>query len=153
MTGTSFEMPLGPFMAAMTKATTMVADTQHLAEQIGAALVSGTQDRFDAGKAPDGSDWAPTKRGGQILVDTGALKDSVGYEASPGLVVVGTADVRAGTHQFGAKKGAYGSTGKGHPIPWGDIPARRFLGIGPDDEEESLQTASQTLQRVLAGRG
>jgi len=152
MTGTSFEMPLGPFMAAMTKATTMVADTQHLAEQIGAALVSGTQDRFDAGKAPDGSDWAPTKRGGQILVDTGALKDSVGYEASPGLVVVGTADVRAGTHQFGAKKGAYGSTGKGHPIPWGDIPARPFIGISEADEQEAKACVTRHVARSFGGK-
>jgi len=137
MAGTSFMMNLGPIMAAMGTAIGEVADTQRLAENIGEALVSGTHDRFEAGKAPDGSDWAPNKRGGQPLVDTGRLKNSIGYEASPEMVVVGTADVRAGTHQFGAPKGSYGTSKRGGPVPWGDIPKRAFIGISEADEQEA----------------
>jgi len=107
-----------------------------------------------------GQAWAPLKpstvkrRGSKepILHDSGALAASIQPEHGPDFARVTTATVYAPTHQFGAKKGAFGSTKRGSPIPWGDIPARRFFGIGPDDEEELLQTAAQTLQRVLAGR-
>jgi len=152
MAGTSFKMPLGPFMAVVGKATAMVADTQHLAEQIGEVLVSGTQDRFEKGEGPDGTPWPATKRGGQILVDTGKLKASIGYEASPSMVAVGTADIRAGTHQFGAKKGAYGNTGKGHPIPWNDIPARPFIGISEADEQASKACVTRHVARSFGGK-
>lgn len=137
MAGASFKMDLGPILASMGTAIGEISDTQRLAENIGEALVSGTQDRFEAGEAPDGSKWPANKRGGQTLVDTGHLKNSVGYEASPAMVVVGTADVKAGTHQFGAPKGSYGTSKRGGPLPWGDIPKREFIGISEADEQEA----------------
>ena len=50
--------------------------------------------------------------------------------------MVGSPLIYAGVHQFGAKKGAFGTTSKGSPIPWGDIAARPFLGVSNDDERE-----------------
>ncbi len=149
MAGTSFKMDLGPFLGAVGKAIGEISDTQCLAEAIGAALVSGTQDRFEAGEAPDGTPWAPTKRGGQILVDKGKLEGSVGYEASPAMVVVGTNDVRAGTHQHGAKQGAYGTSKRGGPLPWGDIPKREFIGISEADEQESKACVLRHIGRAF----
>ncbi len=49
---------------------------------------------------------------------------------------IGSPSIYAGTHQFGAAKGAFGSTSKGAPIPWGDIPARPFLGLSDADEAD-----------------
>ena len=43
--------------------------------------------------------------------------------------------VRNSKHQFGAEKGAFGATSRGTPIPWGDIPARPFLGLSADDRD------------------
>lgn len=149
MAGTSFKMDLGLFLGAVGKAIGEISDTQRLAEAIGEVLVSGTQDRFEAGEAPDGTPWAPTKRGGQILVDSGALKNSIGYEASPEMVAVGTADVKAGTHQFGAKKGAYGTSKRGGPLPWGDIPARKFIGISEADEQEAKACCLRHVGRAF----
>ena len=51
-------------------------------------------------------------------------------------MVVGSPSIYAGTHQFGAEKGAFGATSRGDPIPWGNIPARPFLGLSGDDETE-----------------
>ena len=51
-------------------------------------------------------------------------------------MLVGSGRVYAGTHQFGAKRGAFGRTAKGGPIPWGDIPARPFLGLSDADANE-----------------
>ncbi len=149
MAGTSFKMDLGPMVAAFGLAVGEIADTQRLAEEIGEVLVSGTQDRFEAGKAPDGSDWAATKRGGQILVDTGALKSSIGYEASPQMVAVGTSDVKAGTHQFGAPKGSYGTSKRGGPLPWGDIPKREFIGISEADGKEAQACCLRHVGRAF----
>ena len=107
-----------------------------------------------------GQAWAPlapatvAKRGSAtpILQVSGALAGSIQSESGPDFARVTTADVKAPTHQFGAKKGQYGSTKRGRPIPFGDIPARPIFGIGPEDEEELLQTAAGGLQRALEGR-
>lgn len=55
---------------------------------------------------------------------------------------MGSGLIYAGTHQFGAQKGPYGSTSKGQPIPFGDIPAREFLGLSYADREEIESTVS-----------
>lgn len=107
-----------------------------------------------------GQAWAPlspttVKRRGSatpILQVSGLLAGSIQSESGPDFARVTTATVYAPTHQFGAKKGAFGTTKRGRPIPWGDIPARRFLGVGPEDEEELAQTALEGLQRALAGK-
>ncbi|HML56420.1 MAG TPA: phage virion morphogenesis protein [Solidesulfovibrio magneticus] len=107
-----------------------------------------------------GAPWAalsPTtvaRRGSAqpILQVSGILAGSIHSEHGPDYARASTADVKAATHQFGAKKGQYGSTRKGTPIPWGDIPARPFFGIGPEDEAEIEGTALEALMRVLEGR-
>ena len=51
----------------------------------------------------------------------------------------------AGTHQFGASKGAFGTTSRGSPIPWGDIPARPFFGLSSEDEWGVLEILTDHL--------
>ena len=61
----------------------------------------------------------------------------------------------AAVHQFGARKGSFGSysdTDKnGHPFagvsPWGDIPARPFIGLSADNEEDIRQTLIEYVLR------
>ena len=48
---------------------------------------------------------------------------------------VGSTRIYAGAHQFGARRGACGTNKKGAPIPWGDIPARPFLGVSDADKK------------------
>jgi phage virion morphogenesis protein len=100
------------------------------------------------------SDSTRQKRGegARILEDSGALASSFNPDYGPDFARVSTADVKAPTHQFGAKRGQYGTTRRGSPIPWGDIPARRFFGVGPEDEAEIEGTALEALMRVLEGR-
>ncbi|MHB8921670.1 MAG: phage virion morphogenesis protein [Halothiobacillus sp.] len=47
-------------------------------------------------------------------------------------------NLRPAFQQFGAAEGAFGETTTGHPIPWGDIPARPFIGLSDKDEAEIL---------------
>jgi len=156
MAGTSFKMDLGPFAAAVGKAVAEISDTQRLAENIGEALVSGTHDRFEQGVAPDGTPWKPTVRGGQILVDTGRLKNSIGYEASPAMVVVGTNAEYASTHQEGAEIKA--KNAKNLKFKVGDkwvskpsvtVPPRPFVGISEEDKQESKACVLRHVARAF----
>ncbi len=40
-------------------------------------VADASRDDFAAGRAPDGSKWKPTKKGGHPLVETGALGSSI----------------------------------------------------------------------------
>ena len=121
------------------------ADLRPAMQDIGEHLLNTTRERFRDEEDPDGAPWAPlrpaTKRrkkrnAGRILTEEGFLRGNLVARADSDSVVVGSPSIYAGTHQFGAKKGAFGATSKGSPIPWGDIAARPFLGVSHDDERE-----------------
>ena len=120
-------------------------DLRPVMEDIGEHLLNTTRERFSTQTDPDGAAWAPlsetTKRRkkrnvGKVLTEEGTLRGQIVYRADSDSVVVGSPTIYAGTHQFGAKQGAFGSTSKGSPIPWGDIPARPIFGLSDDDERE-----------------
>lgn len=111
-------------------------------------LESAAQLAFVNQAAPDGTPWADlspatktarAKRGtwpGQILQVTGQLSNSITSAFGPDFAEAGSNVVYAGTHQFGTARGAFGATARGAPIPWGDIPARPFLGLADAGENE-----------------
>ena len=97
---------------------------------------NSTRERFSDQTSPHGTPWAPLteatkarkkRNQDKILTRDGFLRGTLTYQADADSVEVGSPLIYAGIHQFGAKKGAFGSTAKGAPIPWGDIPARPFL--------------------------
>ena len=127
---------------------------------IGNALVDSTRLRFADGVAPDGAKWAPLSpvtaalrrggKGGQPLLDTGRLRNSIASNVGADYVEVGTNVVYARMQHFGARRGAFGRgkyrTRKGSfPIPWGDVPARPILGISTEDRAEILEILRTTL--------
>ncbi|BEU96606.1 phage virion morphogenesis protein [Acidovorax sp. DW039] len=71
--------------------------------------------------------------------ETRALSTTINYQLQgEDAVSIGSPMVNAGTFQYGAKSGEYGfglyRTRQGSfPLPWGDIPARPFLGASADD--------------------
>jgi phage virion morphogenesis protein len=123
---------------------------------IGEDLVKSTKKRFNDSLSPDGKAWTlnspltlKNKRGSKPLIDTGTLRDQIGYtEDANGLTIFSTMEYAA-TQQFGAKQGAFGRTKRNAPIPWGDIPARPFLGISIEDEQVIVETISDYLVDVL----
>lgn len=87
-------------------------------------------------KPPSESAKARKRRNAdKILTLEGYLRQPV-FRATAHSVEAGSPLIYAGTHQFGAEKGSFGSTAKGTPIPWGDIPARPFLGLSDADRDE-----------------
>ena len=124
---------------------------------IGEELQRTTQDRFDPGqkKAPDNTPWARNsdvtiarKGRDNPLYERGILQGGIRYQ------VLGTSGVEVGTnlvygaaHQFGMVKGYAGRTRRGAPIPWGNIPARPYLGLSSADESEIIRILRDYLAR------
>ena len=156
-----------PVRDALDRLSRASTDLTPLMRDIGEHLLNTTRERFVEQKAPDGTPWAPlsetTKKRkrrnkGKILTERGFLRGNLAYQAGRSEVQVGSPSIYAGTHQFGAKKGSfthgpagseYGSTTQRRRIPWGDIPARPFLGLSDDDEAEILALVDDFLTEAL----
>ena len=78
------------------------SERRGLLEDVGQVLVSGAKRHIDEQHGPEGQVWPPTRRGGQMLRDTGLLQRSITYEVRGDTVVVGSSRVYAAVHQFGA---------------------------------------------------
>lgn len=149
-----------------------VENTRPVLELIGNMLVDSTKRRFATSTAPDGTRWAPnsqvtilrylgkykssyrkkdgrlTQKGADraiskrpLIGETGSLSSQISY-AVEGVdtLFVGSSMIYAATQQFGAEKRQF--QGK---APWGDIPARPFLGLSDQDRSNILDTISDYL--------
>lgn len=118
---------------------------------IAEGLRTSTLERFRSEESPEGTKWKPSVRaaaqGGKTLTKTAGLKNSIRAQADSSGAAVGTNLAYAATHQFGdertirAKKGRYlrfriGDRWVSVPSVRVNIPARPFLGISREDEEE-----------------
>lgn len=111
---------------------------------IGESLVDSTRRRFGAQASPDGQRWAPLRPAtlarkrrnrDKVLTERGYLRRYIQYRVSPNAVEIGSTRIYSATHQFGASRGQFGTTKTGSPIPWGEIPARPFLGLSERDQD------------------
>lgn len=146
-----------------------------LMQELGEHLTETTKQRFQTSTAPDGSSWKPntqatylaylgafkssfgkdgrlTKGGAgrasgkkPLIGETGRLSSRINYRADDTSVTIGSQEEYSAVHQFGADKGAFGATRRGAPIPWGNIPARPFLGISVEDEAAITEKAGAYL--------
>ena len=80
-------------------------------QAVAALLKAGTDLRFKEQRAPDGTPWRPTHRGGTILRLTSRLRNSITPRSDASSAGVGTNLIYAPIHQFGgtirASKGKY----------------------------------------------
>lgn len=126
---------------------------------IGEDLTESSKHRFSTATAPDGTPWAPNtevtilqylgatkgnfrkkdgklsaKGAGRVMAkkpltgETKMLGQQIAYRLVGNTLEVGSTMIYSAVQQFGAKKGSLGGG-----APWGDIPARPFLGISPED--------------------
>lgn len=80
-----------------------------------------------------------------LIGETRRLSSEIAYRLIPGGVQIGSSLEYAAVQHFGAKRGAFGRTGRGAAIPWGDIPPRPFLGVSADDRTAILDTLAGYL--------
>lgn len=138
-----------------------VNDMQPVMEEIGAALKTSVQMRFERETGPDGQPWKPSLRaqaeGGQTLRDTGRLLQSITYRASAGEAEVGTNVIYAAVQQFGARITAKNAPALRFQVGgrWArkqsvDIPPRPFLGIDDADRREIGAIVADYLSGALS---
>ncbi|MBN8189371.1 MAG: hypothetical protein GYB50_17200 [Rhodobacteraceae bacterium] len=93
-----------------------------------------------------------------LIGSTKSLSGTISYEARADDVTWGSNMIYAAVQQFGAEAGAFGArmgmNKKGRrffmPIPWGNIPARRFLGVGKEDETALIEIVEEYLEGAAA---
>lgn len=132
-------------------------------QDLGELMVRQTKDRFPDGIGPDGSRWAPkspvtmqrygSRRSNRIdprplFGPSGRLSSEISYQAGPTSVEWGSNLIYAGVMQFGAARGAFGTTSRGAPIPWGNIPARPFIGVSDEDRNKITDVLEEWLLSV-----
>lgn len=149
--------------AALKRLAAGVADMTPVMQSIGEYLMVSTKDRFPTGQAPDGSAWQPkspttlARYGARksnrvdhrpLYGPTGLLSSQIHYQAGHDFAEVGSNRIYAAVMQFGAAKGAFGNMANGSPIPWGDIPARPYLGLSAKDATEIPAIIAEWLETV-----
>ena len=151
-------------LAALSRLAEGMEDMTQPMNRIGNHLVESTMGRFGAEISPEGAPWAarspvtiarylaakPPAGFGGILHKTGQLGGEIKHEYGPDFVEVGSSRPYAAVMQFGAAQGAFGRTSRNGPIPWGDIPARPFIGLSEADETGILEIVTEWLDG-LAG--
>jgi len=145
--------------AALTRAADALDDLDPLLRDIGEYLVRATNEGFVQGQAPDGTPWASRSQAtldayrargdtpgpGPLIGPSRSLSTTISYEVEGDAITWGSNMIYAAVMQMGATRGQFGSTSRGSPIPWGDIPPRPFLGVGPEDEAAILDIVAEAL--------
>lgn len=143
--------------------------------ELGELLTESVKERFAQSRGPDGKAWAANrpstigqllkktkgnfkKRGGltkkgakrvsgkkPLIGETKALSGGIHYKATAASLRIGSSRIYSRVQQFGAGKGAFGRTKRGGPIPWGNIPARPYLGFSVKNK----WTIADVVQKYL----
>ena len=163
--------------AAMTRLREAAQDTTPIMRRCAGVLAGAAEDAFDDEADPvTGARWQPlaastavarTAAGhaGKILQLTGSRASSLERDFGRNYAVVGTNKEYAAAHQFGATTKPHvirARNGKALKIPGvgfrrsvnhpgSTIPARPFLGIGPDDEKDLLDIFRDELHKAIYG--
>ena len=128
--------------------TAGLKDFGPLLEGLGAEVESQTRRRISEEKAaPDGKPWkawsdayGETRHGGHSLLEgEGDLLDSIQYVVDGDRVEIGTNLIYGAIHQFGGDEVGIA------------IPARPYLGVSQENEEDLLAVLDDWADRQLRG--
>lgn len=153
----------GGVSAYLAQLAARMSDLTPVMQDMGEVLVMSTKARFASGAAPDGAPWAANspvtvgrylgnyagmykKAGGlskkgaarsagkkPLIGETRRLGSEIHAVATSRSVTVGSSLIYAAVQQFGAAKGSLGPR-----TPWGDIPARPYLGLSAADRGQLI---------------
>ena len=152
--------------AALDALAEVLDDLTPAMQEIGEFLVRTTKLRFVEGASPGGAAWAPKsqttkdayRRRGDRVDDrplfgpSGALSGTIFSIPSSQSVEVGSPMIYSAVMQRGAAQGAFGRSSRGGPIPWGDIPARPFIGLSDSDQVGVQDIVAEYLAAAANGR-
>lgn len=140
-----------------------LSDMTPVYQDIGEYMIKATRDRFPAGTAPDGTKWRAKSpatiarylrdkdgnRPNPLIGPSGRLGKEIASTVTKNSAEIGSNLEYSAVMQFGAGKGAFGTSARGRPIPWGDIPARPWLGISTADEAVIIDIVDEHLEEAL----
>ena len=140
-----------------------VDDTTPAMYDIGEYLIASTRQRFHDMQGPQGEPWVPNSAVTQDVAEergdtydprplfgpTKRLSSEILSFPSNGEVAVGSALIQAAVMHYGAEQGAFGTSARGGPLPWGDIPARPFIGLSDDDQVQVLDILNEHLADAI----
>ena len=136
-------------------------DKAGIMNAIAEGIKTSTIERFEREESPEGKKWVPSirakKTGGKSLVKTTALRTSIETKSDSSGAAVGTNLEYAATHQFGDERTIRAKNSKYLRFKIGDswvsvpsvrisIPARPFLGISKEDEEEIREILNEVFE-------
>lgn len=153
----------GSSRGALRDAMQLLGDMTPVYDAIGDYLVEAHRKRFIEGKSPDGKVWAPKKQSTldrykrmgygsrtRPLIGPGqALSRQIVKLVSRDGVVVGSNMIYSRVMQEGAQKGEFGSDSRGRPLPWGNIPARVWLGLSAENDRTIVEIVDEHLAEKL----
>lgn len=161
------ELQAGELLAAIERAIAVLASPRELFQDIGAKMESNAQLRFETKTDPTGAPWAPlspatrkiyasawfkkqhpeVRGGSSLLVATGLMRASLGYNASDQLLEIGTSR---------ASKGGKWQIGFLHETGTTKMPRRGILvadpktgALGAQDESDILAILSDAMDRAF----
>lgn len=159
------------FTAALARLDAGLADMTGLNRALGELWLEHTKDRMLKGEDAEGNKFAPRsqvtidrylaegKSFGAPLNQSGDMRQGLAFDAGADFVRIGSNAIQAAVMQFGAAQGEFGAAigrdSKGrdhfHHIPWGDIPARPFLGFSEEDRTAFIAEIEEWLEGTAAG--
>ncbi|WP_377066988.1 phage virion morphogenesis protein [Roseovarius ramblicola] len=157
----TLSLDAAPLDAALGDAIRRATDMTPLMRRIGNVLETSVSERFEQSKGPDGGPWPVSIRareeGGQTLIDSARLRDSIVTEVEPRAVEIGSSLDYAATHQFGATIKPRDAKALAFRLPGGqfvtvgqvEIPARPFLGFDARDEADIGDTVEAYFREAF----
>ncbi len=137
---------LEPVLAYLQQLQEKTGDLQPVLADIGEHLIKSTQERRRTQTDPDGNAWEPLsattialKGHDHILFKDGYLFDELNYDVDPLALYFGT------PKEYGAMMQVGGVTSPKSWMPRKTIPARPFLGLSQDDQQQILDLLAAYL--------
>ena len=144
--------------AALASLSRALVNKMPVMEEIGDYMRQSTKDRMARGETPEGTPFTPRSQTtldiyarkkfsyGLPLHLTGTMIEQINFATTENEVTIGSNAIQAAVMQFGAAKGSLGGGS-----PWGNIPARPFLGISADDRTNIIDIIDEWLDLATKG--
>lgn len=140
--------------ARVTTINARLVDASPLMAGVADIMLSGVEEEMlteGRGKWPTLSDTTKARRraigkwpGKMLQVSSAGLASANQPSHGRDFAQVSNNKVYAPTMHYGAQKGAFGTTRRGGPIPWGNIPARPWL-VFTDEARETIREAASAF--------
>jgi len=128
--------------------------------EVGEILINNTQDRLERGVDIYNQPFKPlaaltvslkSRNKDKILFESGDLYRELHYQLINGnkSLEFGSDRKYAALMHYGAKQGQFGRSSRNTPLPWGDIPAREYIGLTDKDVEQIIQAYTDMIKDGL----